>query len=87
METVLYENEEIELGATTQTPFCNTMEAKRLAIIEMQKGLTPYDEKVVLDYLEHCSEFRLSELFSGEELEEIRENIAVDLLVLKMILH
>lgn len=87
MGIVNYEADEIELGTMSQVPFCESMEAKRLAIIEMQKGLAPVDNAVVLDYLEHCPEFRLSELFSDEELESIREDVEVDLLVLKIILH
>jgi len=83
METVRYENEEIELGTTIQVPFCNTLEAKRLAIIEMQSGLVPFDYAIIADYLEHSEDFRLADCFDGEDLESVRRDCLADLVFLE----
>lgn len=87
METVRYEGEEVEVGATAQISFCETIEAKRLAVIEMQKGLTPFCRAVVLDYLEHCDEFHLSDCLSGTDLETARSEILSDLVFIEMWFH
>lgn len=82
METVQFEGEEIEIGAKAQMPFCDSFEAKKLALIEMQKGLVPFNPTMVADYIEHSDDFRLADCFSGEDLESIRRDCLADLVFL-----
>lgn len=79
-----FEGEELK-GANEATPFCQTAEARKLAAIEMLRGLTPFDLKVVLDYFEQSEGYRLSDCLTGEDLEKARRGCMKDLMSLEIL--